>query len=145
MLLKEEKYVLSLELAKKMWDAAEKKSVDLGVPITFSVLDEGGNLVLLNRMDGAILISIDIAINKAYTSVLLKMPTDKLTPLTQPGASLYGLQFTNNNRLVILGGGYPLKAGNQLIGAVGVSGGSVEEDMIIAVEALKVFESEIPV
>ncbi len=142
MLKKEEKYVLTLALARKMAEAAEKKSQEIGVPIIFSVVDDGGNLLLLNRMEEAILVSIDISINKAYTSVFLKLPTDQLAPLVQPGASLYGLQNTNNNRMVIFGGGYPLKKGNQIVGGIGVSGGSVEEDMIIASEALKIFEME---
>jgi uncharacterized protein GlcG (DUF336 family) len=138
---KKEKYVLSLELARKMAEAVEKKSKEIGVPMIFSVVDEGGNLLLLNRMEDAILVSIDISINKAYTAVFLKLPTDQLAPLTQPEASLYGLQNTNNNRMVIFGGGYPLKVENQIIGGVGVSGGSVEEDMLVAQEALKVFEA----
>ncbi|MFZ5969707.1 MAG: GlcG/HbpS family heme-binding protein [Bacillota bacterium] len=142
MLKKEEKYVLSLALARKMAEAAEKKSKEIGVPIIFSAVDDGGNLLLLNRMEDAILVSIDIAINKAYTSVFLKLPTDQIAPLAQPGASLYGLQNTNNNRLVIFGGGYPLKVGDKIIGGIGVSGGTVEEDMVIASEALKVFEME---
>ncbi|MEW9122930.1 MAG: heme-binding protein [Thermotaleaceae bacterium] len=142
MLKKEEKYTLSLALARKMAEAAEKKSEEVGVPIIFSVVDEGGNLLLLNRMENAILVSIDISINKAYTSVFLKLPTDQIAPLVQPGASLYGLQNTNNNRMVVFGGGYPLKIGNQIVGGIGVSGGSVEEDMLIASEALKVFKEE---
>ncbi len=141
MIRKKEKYVLSLELARKMAEAVEKKSKEIGVPMIFSVVDEGGNLLLLNRMEDAILVSIDISINKAYTAVFLKLPTDQLAPLTQPEASLYGLQNTNNNRMVIFGGGYPLKVENQIIGGVGVSGGSVEEDMLVAQEALKVFEA----
>ncbi len=141
MIKKEERYVLSLELARKMAEAVEKKSKEIGVPMIFSVVDEGGNLLLLNRMEDAILVSIDISINKAYTAVFLKLPTDQLASLTQPGASLYGLQNTNNNRMVVFGGGYPLKVGDKIIGAIGVSGGSVEEDMLVAQEALKVFEA----
>lgn len=133
---------LSLALARKMAEAAEKKAEEMGVPIVFSVVDAGGNLVLLHRMEHSLLASLDISSNKAFTAVALKMATHKLVPLIQPGAELYGIQLSNQNRIVTFGGGYPLKAGDNIIGGIGVSGGTVEEDMKIAEEALKVFEQE---
>lgn len=136
------KGILTLELAKKMAHAAEKKAIELEVPIIFSMVDSGGNLILLHRMDDAILASVDISINKAYTAVALKMPTDEVASLIQPGADLYGLQWTNNNRIVPFGGGYPLKVNNRVIGGIGVSGGTVEQDMEIALHSLRVFELE---
>ncbi|WP_280770782.1 cob(I)yrinic acid a,c-diamide adenosyltransferase [Salipaludibacillus daqingensis] len=132
-------HALTLDFSIKMAIAAEQKAHEIGVPIVFSVVDGGGNLVLLHRMQGALLGSLDISQNKAYTSVALKMTTDKVASLIQPGAELYGLQGTNKNRIVPFGGGFPLKLGDEVVGGIGVSGGSVEEDMMIAQEALHVF------
>ncbi|SHJ73049.1 ATP:cob(I)alamin adenosyltransferase [Geosporobacter subterraneus DSM 17957] len=136
------KSYLNLELAKKMAGAAEKKAEEIGIPIVFSVVDASGNLILLHRMDNSLLVSIDIAINKAYTAAAVRIPTHEVGPLVQPGAVLYGLQWTNDNRIVTFGGGYPLKANQSILGGIGVSGGTVDEDMIIASHVLKVFELE---
>lgn len=133
---------LSLQAACQMAETAEQVANRIGVPIVFSVVDEGGNLVLLHRMEGALLASVEIAPNKAYTSVALKMATHELVPHIQPGAALYGLQLTNHHRIVTFGGGYPLTVQGEIVGAIGVSGGTVEEDMTIATSALQVFGSE---
>lgn len=133
---------ITLDLAKKMAEAVEVKALNMGVPVVFSVVDSGGNVVLTHRMNGALLASLDIAPNKAYTSVALKMPTHDVADLVKPGSDLYGLQYTNNNKIVTFGGGYPLKLGSEIIGGIGVSGGSVEEDKTIANQALRVFEYE---
>ncbi len=133
---------LNLEIVKKMAKAAEEKAYQIGVPIIFSVVDAGGNLMLYHRMDDALLVSIDISINKAYTSAFLKIPTHEVAPLVQPGTELYGLQWTNGNRIITFGGGYPLKVHHRIVGAIGVSGGSVEQDMTIAMHALRIFELE---
>ncbi len=136
------KNILTLDLAKKMARAAEEKAKEIGIPIVFSIVDSGGNLILLHKMEDALLASTDISMNKAYTSIALKMSTDKVAPLVQPGSDLYGIQWTNDNRIVTFGGGYPLKANSRIIGGLGVSGGTVEEDMEIALHSLKVFELE---
>ncbi|WP_432666508.1 cob(I)yrinic acid a,c-diamide adenosyltransferase [Wukongibacter baidiensis] len=136
------KNILTLGLAKKMARAAEEKANSIGVSIVYSIADLGGNLILLHKMEDALLASTDISINKAYTSVALKMPTDKVADLVQPGSELYGIQWTNNNRIVTFGGGYPLKASDKIIGGIGVSGGTVEQDMEIALHSLRVFELE---
>lgn len=140
--LKEKKMTLSLELAFKMAQAAEEKAAAIGIPVVFSVVDPAGNMILLHRMEGSLLASLDLAPNKAYTAAALKMATHELVPVIQPGSELYGIQLSNQNRIVTFGGGYPLKHNNQLIGGIGVSGGTVEEDMLIATEALKVFALE---
>ena len=119
---------------------AEEKAMDIQVPMVISILDAGGNHVLLNRMDHALLGSIEVAINKAFTAITVKIATHELAPVVQPGEILYGLQNTYNNRLVCFGGGYPVEIGNEgIVGALGVSGGSVEEDMVVAEYALKKF------
>lgn len=127
---------LTLENIKKMAEAAEKKAAEINVPMVFAVVDQGGNLIYLERMSGALLASINIAQNKAYSAVSLKMPTSELAKHAQPGASLYGIANTNDGKIVIFGGGFPYYVGGEIVGAVGVSGGSVEEDMSVATAAL---------
>lgn len=128
---------ITLENAKKVAKAAEERAEQIGVPMVISILDASANPVLLYRMQDALLVSIDVAINKAFTAVTNKVATHELTPLLQPGAVLYGLQNTNSNRIVTFGGGYLLMSGDEIIGAIGVSGGAVSEDMDVASYALK--------
>ncbi|ENK1242023.1 heme-binding protein [Clostridium sporogenes] len=128
---------ISLESVKKMAEAAEKKASEMNVPVVFTAVDAGGNLMLLHRMENAFITSIDIATNKAFTALALKIPTNEVTPNIQPGASLYGLQLSNNCRIATFGGGFPIVVDGEIIGAVGVSGGTVEEDMEIAKYALE--------
>ncbi|ALF10864.1 cob(I)yrinic acid a,c-diamide adenosyltransferase [Parageobacillus thermoglucosidasius] len=133
---------LTLEMALKMANVAERKAAEIGVPIVFTAVDASGNIVLLHRMKGALLASLDLSPNKAYTAVALKMATHELAPLIQPGRELYGIQVSNQNKIVTFGGGYPLKINDEIIGGIGVSGGSVEEDMEIAQAVLTLFEEE---
>ncbi|MEK4148230.1 cob(I)yrinic acid a,c-diamide adenosyltransferase [Robertmurraya sp. FSL W8-0741] len=129
---------LSLQLASAMAQAAEKKAMEIGVPVVISIVDSAGHAILLHRMENSLLASLELALNKAYTSVALKMATHELAPIIQPGTELYGIQMTNQ-KIVTFGGGYPLKLEEQVIGGIGVSGGTVEEDMVIATEAIEVF------
>ena len=131
---------MNLELAKQLIDGAEKKTAALGIQMVISVVDEGGNLIAVHRMDDAWLASVDIAQNKAWTSVALKMPTSNLAEATVPHAELYGLNTTNNGRLVLFGGGIPLVENDKVIGAVGASGSAVEDDIQVAQAAVEVFE-----
>ncbi|MBO3444135.1 heme-binding protein [Clostridium sp. CCUG 7971] len=130
---------LSLEIVKAMAKAAEEKALEINVPVVFSAVDKGGNLMLMHRMEDAFVTSIDISINKAFTAVCLKQGSHEIADAVQPGASLYGLQLTNNSRIVPFGGGLPIVVDNQVVGAVGVSGGTVEEDMSIAQAAVDAF------
>jgi uncharacterized protein GlcG (DUF336 family) len=122
---------ISLTRATKVVDAAVEKAGEIGQPMNIAVVDDGGHLVAFARMDGAIKASIDISINKARTSILMNAPTGALMPLVQPGAELYGLEQTNGG-LVIFGGGIPLTDGDVVIGAIGVSAGSVDQDVSVA-------------
>ncbi len=131
---------ITLDLAKKLIEAAVVEAKKLGVAMVITIVDEGGNLIAINRMDDAWLASIDISLNKAWTSVALKLPTASLANLTTPGAELYGLNTTNNGRIVIFGGGIPLKKDGNVIGAVGVSGSTVSNDIKVAEAAVKEFE-----
>ncbi|WP_071392785.1 GlcG/HbpS family heme-binding protein [Bacillus tuaregi] len=130
---------LSLDIVKKMAAAAEAKAVEMNVPVVFAAVDAGANLMLMYRMENAFITSVDIAVNKAFTSAALKIGTHEVTPNIQPGESLYGLQLTNNCRIVPFGGGLPVITDGQVVGAIGVSGGTVEEDMTIAKAALEIF------
>jgi len=132
--------MLNLEMAKKMIVAAETKAQEIDVPMVTAVVDGGGNILAMERMDGALLVSLDIAKNKAYTAVALQMSTDKLAPQCQPEKPLFGIDKTDGGRIIIFGGGFPIKIDNQLVGGIGCSGGTVEEDMACAeagLEALK--------
>jgi cob(I)alamin adenosyltransferase len=126
----------TLALAKELAQAAEEAAQSLGVPMVMAVVDQGGNLVLVHRMDEALLASIDIAVNKAYTAVAVKLPTHQLAGLSLPGQPLYGIEATNRGRIVIFGGGYPIYQNGELIGGLGVSGGTVKQDMQVAEAAL---------
>lgn len=142
--LNEEEWMMSnlnLEVAKKLIEGAEQEAQKIGVNMVISVLDEGGNLIAIHRMDDAWLASVEIAQNKAWTSVALKMPTSNLEAATVPNAELYGLNTTNNGRIVVFGGGIPLTHDGKVVGAVGVSGSSVEHDVQVAEAAVNVFEN----
>jgi uncharacterized protein GlcG (DUF336 family) len=133
--------MVNLEVAKKMIAAAEKKATEIKVPMVICVLDAGANMVALHRMDDAFLVSVEIAKNKAYTAIGVKMPTHDLVAAVQPGASLYGLNTTDNGRIVVFGGGFPIKdKKGKVVGGIGVSGGSVEEDIECAKAGLEVYD-----
>ncbi len=121
-----------LEKAQKMIAAAERKAIEINVPMVIAVVDHGGNLVAEQRMDGALLASIALALDKAYTAVALKMPTSEAADLAIPGQPLFGVNSACGGRLIVFGGGYPLLADKCLAGGLGVSGGSVEEDVMVA-------------
>lgn len=125
---------LSLDLAdaRRLIIAAERKATEIGIPYNIAVADAGGGLIAHVRMDGAWLGSVDIAINKAWTARAFDMPTDDLARITQSGQQGFGLNTTNDSRVVIFGGGIPIKRDGVVIGAVGASGGSVEQDVAVA-------------
>lgn len=129
-----------LTMAKRMAAAARVQAAKLEVPIVFAVTDGGGNLVYFERMADSLLASLDIAIDKAYTAVSLRLPTDKVGELAKEDGPLFSLQTTNDGRFVAFGGGFPITVDGALMGGVGVSGGSAEEDMEIAKAALAIIE-----
>lgn len=132
--------MITLALCKELLEAAEQEAANVGVPMVISIVDGGGNLVATHRMDDALLVSLDIAQNKAWTAVALKMSTENLAKATGTGKELFGINTTNNGRVVIFGGGIPLEKDGVIIGAVGVSGGSVKDDIKVATAAVKAFE-----
>jgi uncharacterized protein GlcG (DUF336 family) len=125
-------YRMTLERAKQVIDAAEKSAVKIGQPMNIAVVDEGGNLVAFSRMDGAWLGSIDIAINKAFTSRAFDIATGDLAKLAQPDKDFFGIHVSNHGRVMIFAGGVPLKEGGKVVGAIGVSGGSGKQDQTVA-------------
>ena len=130
---------LTLSAGEAVLEAARAKATEIGVPMNVAVVDDGGNLVAFARMDDAWLGSIDIAQNKAYTARAFDMPTKDLAPLVQPGAPLYGIEASNGGRLIVFAGGIPLLSDGRVVGAVGVSGGTVEQDQEVAEAGVAAF------
>ena len=123
---------LSLERAKKLVAASEAKAQEIGVSMNIAVVDAGNNLTAFARQDGAWLGSIDIAQGKAFTARAFDMPTKDLYPEAQPGGSLYGIEASNDGRVIVFAGGVPIKDGEEIVGAIGVSGGTVDQDQEVA-------------
>ena len=117
--------------ATAILDAAQKKAEAMGIRQNIAVVDAGANLLAFRRMDGAWLGSIDIAITKAKTARFFDMPTGDLGEMSQPGKSLYSIEHSNGG-LISFPGGIPLRDGETVIGAVGVSGSTVDDDHAVA-------------
>ena len=133
---------MSLDAVLTIIEAAKAKSQEIQVPMVIAVVDDGGNLVAQQRMDGSLLVSITIALNKAYTAVAVKMPTHELANVSQPNQPLFGIHNAQDSRIVIFGGGFPLSDKHgKIIGGIGVSGGSVEEDMACAQKGVEAFNA----
>lgn len=128
---------ITLNKAKEILKKAEDKAKEMNISVTIAIVDEGGNLIAQHRMDNALLISIPAALNKAYTAIALKMDTEKVHELVLPGGPFYGLDSVHPGKLCTFGGGVPIINNDKLIGAIGVSGGSTDEDILIAKTALK--------
>lgn len=123
---------ITLEQAEQIIQAAKRKSTELGVKMNIAVVDAGANLTAFVRMDDAWLGSIDIAIRKARTARFFDMPTGNLGQASQPGGSLYNIEHSNGG-LITFPGGLPLKdSSGKIIGAIGVSGDTVENDHTVA-------------
>ena len=131
---------ISLKVAKLLAEEVEKEAIRLNMKIVVAVANASGNPIVVHAMDDSYIASYTIAVNKAYTSVALKMPTKDLAELANPnGGSLYGIQFTDS-KIVIFGGGEPLKINGKIVGAVAVSGGTAEQDTKLGEFAEKKFK-----
>src|SRR3954468_17217477 len=124
--------MVTLADARRVIAAAEAKASEIGQPMNIAVADAGGNLIAHVRMDGAWIGSIDISINKAYTSRAFDIATKDLAEHSQSGGQFFGIHVSNSGRIMIFAGGVPLKREGKVIGAIGVSGGSGEQDHAIA-------------
>ncbi len=122
---------VSLDDARRVIAAGEAKAREIGSPSNIAVVDAGGNLVAHIRMDGAWMGSVDVAINKAFTSRMFDIATKDLAEMAQPGKPFYGIQISNHERIMVFAGGMPLRHGGQIVGAVGVSGGTGEQDQTV--------------
>ena len=127
---------LTLDDAKRMLQAGETAAASIGITYNIAVVDAGGNLLAFARQDGALIGSIDLAIGKAVTARIFDKPTSLLAELAQPGAPLFGIQETNSGRVVIFGGGIPVISDGVIVGAVGASAGTVEQDIAVAEAAV---------
>src|SRR5215203_79170 len=124
--------MITLADARKIIAAAERKATEIGQPMNIAVADSGGNLIAHVRMDGAWMGSIDISINKAWTSRAFDIETKKLAELSQSGDQFFGIHASNRGRVMIFAGGIPLKRGNEVVGGIGVSGGLGKQDQAVA-------------
>lgn len=130
---------LNRKLSLQMIEAGIAKAEEIGVPMVLAVVDQGGHLLELSRMDNALLVSLTLAVNKASSAVSVRMPTHELARLAQPGQQLFDIT-SNVPNLTTVGGGFPIQIDAAVVGGVGVSGGSVEQDITVAqamLEALK--------
>jgi uncharacterized protein GlcG (DUF336 family) len=123
---------VTLADARRIIAAAEKKAESIGQPMNIAVADGGANLVAHVRMDGAWLGSIDISINKAFTARAFDIATKDLAAESQPNRQFFGIHASNHGRIMVFAGGIPLKRDGKVVGAIGVSGGSGEQDQAVA-------------
>lgn len=123
---------VTLDMAKRLIEAVELQAKQMGVKAVIAVSNKGANPVAVHCMDDSFIASFDVAVQKAYTCAALKMSTADLKTLSQPGGELYGIQHTNQGRIIIFGGGVPIMSGDTCIGGLGVSGGSEAEDTALA-------------
>ena len=123
---------ITLSDARAVIAAAEKKAVEIGQPMNIAIADSGGNLVAHVRMDNAWRGSIDISINKAWTARAFDITTRDLAQHSQSGGQFFGIHASNHGKVMIFAGGIPLKRGGKVVGAIGVSGGSGDQDHAVA-------------
>lgn len=123
---------ITLEDARRVIAAAEEKAREIDCPMDIAIVDAGGNLKVHVRMDGAFVGSIDISINKAWTAMAFKGETKDLAGMTQSGDPVFGLNTTNDGRVIIFPGGIPLTRDGEIVGAIGVSSGTVDQDQAVA-------------
>ena len=132
---------VTLADAKRMLSAAEAKAASIGLAYNIAIVDAGGHLVAFVRQDGALIGSIDLAIDKAVTARLFDKTTSELATLAQSGEPLFGIQESNAGKIVIFGGGVPIVLGGHVIGAVGTSAGTVQQDIEVAEAAIAALKS----
>ena len=131
--------MITLADARRIIAAAEKKAAEIGQPMNIAVADCGGNLVSHVRMDGAWLGSVDISIKKAWTSRAFDISTKDLAGHCLSGGQFFGIDASNDGRVMIFAGGIPLRKDGKIVGAVGVSGGSGEQDHAVALAGADAF------
>lgn len=128
---------LTLQGARLIMAAAARKASSLGVPMDIAVVDDGGHLLVFNRMDGAKLSSIDIAISKAWTAACARRPTHEYAEIAGPGKPAFGIHVSNNGRFMIVGGGLPILVNGHVVGGIGCSSGTVQQDREVAMSGFQ--------
>jgi len=131
---------LSLADAQKLIKAAKSKARKIGVAMCVSIVDESGNLIAFERMDGAKVLSVSLSADKAFTAAVSKRPTHEYNEMCQPGELVFGIHTSSGGRFSVVGGGYPVMSGKTVVGGIGLSGGAAEQDMECAEAALKDFK-----
>lgn len=129
---------INRQIAECITKKCIEKSYEIGVATVICIADFDGNIVTLERMDDALLISIEVAVKKAYTAAALKMSTDELHDLSLPSGEIFGINHMKD--IITFGGGFPLKIGEQIVGSIGVSGGTVEQDMAVSKYGVEIFK-----
>ncbi|MBB4301449.1 uncharacterized protein GlcG (DUF336 family) [Rhodobium orientis] len=132
---------LTLADAECLAASAEAKARQMGLAVVVAVADAEGQQILFHRMDGSLPASIALATDKAWTAAALRMSTDDLGHLAQPGQMLFGIEATHGGRIVVFGGGVPCRRRGTVIGAIGISGGTADEDVVIARHAVDAFSN----
>ena len=133
---------LTLEGSKLLLAASERKAREIGVPMDIAVVDEGGNLLAFERMDGAKITGIDIAINKAFTSACSRRGTHEYAEVASPGKPAFGIHVSNQGRFVIFGGGLPIVINGKVVGGIGCSSGTAEQDRVVSQAGLDAIATE---
>jgi uncharacterized protein GlcG (DUF336 family) len=133
---------MTLSIAKRVLEAARKKAEEIGQPMNIAVVDKGGNLQAFIRMDNGWIGSIDIAVNKAWTSRAFEIETGKLGEFSKPDGQFFGIHASNHGRVMLFAGGIPLKVNDEVVGAIGVSGGMGEQDQAVAKAGATAFEND---
>ncbi len=134
---------LALADAKIILEGCEKKAAEIGVPMCSAVVDESGNLLAFSRMEGGKVTSIQIAVNKAYTAACARRGTHEYNQLAVPGKPTFGINTTNQGRFTIIGGGLPVVVEGEIVGGVGCSTGTAEEDQIVAQVGIDYFLQQV--
>jgi len=132
---------LSNDEAKIMIIAAERKSTEIGIPMCIAVTDESGNLIAFSRMNGGKVSSIAIAIDKAFTAAAARNPTSFYNELCRPGSPTFGIHTTHQGRFSIIGGGLPVRSGKAIVGGIGTSSGTPDQDVQVAEAGIKALEA----
>ncbi len=131
---------MTYPLARLLGALAESEAAALGVPMAVALVDGEGGLLFFARMDGALPAATEIAVSKAFTAATLRMSTDEVGRLAQPGGVLYGIQHTHSGKIVLFGGGHPLRLNGDVCGAIGISGGTPEQDVEAALPVVEALE-----
>ncbi|HEX9703314.1 MAG TPA: heme-binding protein [Rhodospirillales bacterium] len=130
---------LSLADAHVLIDGAKRKAAEAGVPMCVAVVDESGNLIAFERMDGAKIVSVGLSQDKAFTAAVSKRPTHEYNELCKPGSLVFGIHTSSGGRFTVVGGGFPVIVDDVVVGGIGLSGGAAEQDMQVAEAAIRHF------